>query len=56
MPRRDLRPLARLGQAASRYRQTVYRQEAFSGTVQQPLSQVNDMLDDALAAIDHSIQ
>ena len=50
------RVLARLGQAASHYRQTVYRQEAFSGTVQQPLSQVNDMLDDALAAIDHNIQ
>ena len=50
------RALARLGQAASHYRQTVYRQEAFSGTVQQPLSQVNEMLDDALAAIDHSIQ
>jgi len=50
------RVLARLGQAASHYRQTVYRQEAFSGTVQQPLSQVNDMLDDVLAAIDHNIQ
>jgi hypothetical protein len=50
------RLLSRLGQAASHYRQTVYRQEAFSGIVQQPLSQVNDMLDDALAAIDHSIQ
>jgi len=48
--------LARLGEAASRYRQTVYRQEAFSGIVQQPLSQVNDMLDDTLAAIDHSIE
>ena len=50
------RLLVRLGEAASRYRQTVYRQETFSDTVQQPLSQVNDMLDDALAAIDHSIQ
>jgi hypothetical protein len=50
------RLLVRLGEAASRYRQTDYREETFSGMVQQPLSQVNDMLDDALAAIDHSIQ
>jgi len=50
------RLLVRLGRAASDYRQTVYRQEAFSGMVQQPVSQVNEMLDDALAAIDHSIQ
>jgi len=50
------RLLVRLGEAASRYRQTVYRQEVFSGLVEQPLPQVNDMLDDALAAIDHSIQ
>ena len=48
--------LVRLGQAASHYRQTLYRKEAFSGVVQQPLSQVNEMLDDALAAIDQSIQ
>ncbi len=49
------RLLARLGRAASDYRQAVYRQERFSGTVQQPLPQVWQMLDDALAAIDHSI-
>ncbi len=48
--------LVRLGQAASHYRQTVYRQETFSGVVQQPSSQVRDILDDALAAIDHSIR
>ena len=48
--------LARLGQAASRYRQTVYRQEAFSGTVEQAVSEVHDMLDDALSVIDHSIR
>ena len=50
------RLLVRLGEAASRYRETVYRKETFSDMVQQPLSQVDDMLDDALAAIDHSIQ
>ena len=50
------RLLARLGEAASRYRQTIYRSKTFSGTVQQPVAQVSDMLDDALAAIDHSIE
>ncbi|MGB5259239.1 MAG: hypothetical protein WBO34_01815, partial [Gammaproteobacteria bacterium] len=48
--------LVALGQAASRYRQTVYRQESFSGKVPQPLDQVTAMLDDALAVVDHSIQ
>jgi len=48
--------LVKLGEAASRYRETVYRKETFSDMVQQPLSQVDEMLDDALAAIDHSIQ
>ncbi|HSN82407.1 MAG TPA: hypothetical protein VLS88_07520, partial [Polyangiales bacterium] len=50
------RLLAELGEAASRYRQTIYHQETFSELVQQPLAQVQDMLNDALAAIDHSIQ
>ncbi len=50
------RLLARLGEAASHYRQTVYRNETFSGTVQQAVAPVNDMLNDALAAIDHSIE
>ncbi|MGB5441439.1 MAG: hypothetical protein WBN57_02245, partial [Gammaproteobacteria bacterium] len=48
--------LVALGQAASRYRQTVYRQESFAGQVQQPLDKVTALLDDALAAIDHSIE
>ncbi|MEM7139191.1 MAG: hypothetical protein AAF500_21640 [Myxococcota bacterium] len=47
--------LTRLGEAASRYRQTVYRQEGFSGAVEQPVTKVTAMLDDALAAIDQSI-
>ncbi len=47
--------LSELGQAASRYRQIVYEQESFSDTVPQDLAPVNRMLDDALAAIDHSI-
>ena len=69
-PLKDLRPnlgagpvsaglrfelLQALGEAASRYRQTVYQQEGFIGTVSQDPDQVLDMLDDALAAIDHCI-
>ncbi len=47
--------LSELGQAASRYRETVYRQQGFSGKVTQPIQPIRAMLDDALAAIDHSI-
>ena len=47
--------LVEFGQAASRYRATVYRQESLSGTVEQTTDEVMAMLDDALAAIDHSI-
>ncbi len=47
--------LVELGQAASRYRQTVYQQQMFAGKVVQPLDAVRVLLDDALAAIDHSI-
>ncbi len=54
--RRRYQLLVELGQAASRYRQTVYRQDSFAGQVPQPLDQVTAMLDDALAAIDHSIE
>ncbi|MGB8221227.1 MAG: hypothetical protein WCF10_01510 [Polyangiales bacterium] len=48
--------LLRLGEAASQYRRTVYQQEGFSGPVQQPLTDINALLDDAHAAIDHSIR
>ena len=47
--------LAELGQAASRYREAVYELECYSGTVDQPADQILAMLEDALAAIDHSI-
>jgi hypothetical protein len=47
--------LVTLGQAASRYRESVYQQGGFSGTVTQPLGQVMAMLDDARAVIDISI-
>ncbi len=48
--------LLRLGEAASQYRRTVYQQEGFSGPVQQPLTDINALLDDAHAVIDHSIR
>ena len=54
--RQQYQLLVALGEAASRYRQTVYRQESFSGKAPQPLDQVTAMLDDALAVVDHSIQ
>ena len=47
--------LVDLGQAASRYRRTVYQQQKFTGKVVQPLDAIRVLLDDALAAIDHSI-
>ena len=49
------RVLVELGQAAGRYREAVYRQEGFSGTVERQAADVKRMLDDALVAIDHSI-
>ncbi len=47
--------LARLGQAASRYRENIYRQQSFSGKVERDMFSIRQLLDDALAAIDHSI-
>ena len=47
--------LVELGQAASRYRETVYRQGSLSGAVEQPMDEILTMLDDALLAVDHSI-
>ncbi len=50
-----LQLLQSLGQAASDYREAVYRQDGFSGSVSQALAQVAELLDDSLAAIDHCI-
>jgi hypothetical protein len=47
--------LVELGEAASRYREIVYRQGSFSGTGDQSIEQVTGLLDDALSAVDHSI-
>ena len=70
VPLRELRPnlgagpvtaelrfqlLQDLGQAASRYREALYQQGAFTGCLEQELGQVTSMLDDAQAAIDHCI-
>jgi len=48
--------MQQLGLAASRYRQSVYRDEPFSGRVARPLAEVTSLLEDGLAAIDHSIR
>ena len=47
--------LAELGAAASRHREVIYKAESFSGAIDQSVAAVTEMLDDALAAIDHSI-
>jgi hypothetical protein len=47
--------LVELGQAASCYREAVYQREGFGGTIRQEPEAIRTMLDDALAAIDHSI-
>jgi len=48
--------LVELGEAASRYREAVYRQEGFSGQQEQPAGAIRHMLEDALAVIDHGIE
>jgi hypothetical protein len=47
--------LEELGQAASRYRKAIYREQAFSAKVSQSLGPIRALFEDALAAIDHSI-
>ncbi len=54
-PRQRWHSMQELGLAASRYRQSVYRDLPFTGKVERPLGQVMDLLDHTLAAIDHSI-
>ncbi len=48
--------LTEIGEAASRYRGTVYAQEGFTGASSQSASDLSPLLADALAAVDHSIQ
>jgi hypothetical protein len=54
-PQQRWHSMQELGLAAGRYRQSVYRDQPFSGKVERPLGQVMQLLDDTLAAIDHSI-
>jgi hypothetical protein len=47
--------LAELGRASSDYRLAMYEKESFSGRDEQPAGAILELLDDALAAVDHSI-
>ncbi len=49
------RHLRQLGLAADRYRRTIYGKDSLSGTASLPTGQISDLLEDALAIIDHSI-
>jgi hypothetical protein len=55
-PQRRWQALQSLGQAASRHRQRVYREPAFSGGVARRMDYLRNLLDHTLAAIDHSIR
>ncbi|NOR35603.1 MAG: hypothetical protein GQ577_02545 [Woeseiaceae bacterium] len=54
-PDRRYHFLRQLGQAAERYRSTVYGQESFSGKASLPVNNIEVMLEDTLAVIDHCI-
>ncbi|MBJ6612150.1 MAG: hypothetical protein JG718_17470 [Candidatus Thiothrix moscowensis] len=55
-PRQCLLMLEKLGMAASRYRETVYRQGCFNGVVFQETEAVMQLLSDSLHLIDDSIR
>lgn len=48
--------LAELGEAASSYREALYRQQSFSGTTTIEVAKITELLRCAQAAIEHSIQ
>ncbi len=48
--------LLELGEAASRYRQTVYSQHSFKGSMPLKIDVIKKLLQDALLAVDHSIK
>jgi hypothetical protein len=54
-PEQRFETLQELGLAASGYREAVYRHQGFSGKVKLSPDAIRKMLDDALAAFDHSI-
>jgi hypothetical protein len=47
--------LIELGEAAGRYRETLYQRESFTGQTEQSMSSIRCLLDDALVVIDQSI-
>jgi len=55
-PKIRFESIAELGLAASTYRETIYKQEGFSGQTSQKISQISSMLNDALKAIEHTIE
>jgi hypothetical protein len=55
-PDQRWRSMQELGLAASRYRQSVYRDHPFSGKADRPLALVRELLQAALAVIDHCIR
>jgi hypothetical protein len=48
--------IKQLGMASSRYRESVYQQEGFSGVASQSVNQITSMLNDALQAVEHTIE
>ena len=55
-PQERWQSLQALVRAASRHREAVYREQPFTGTVSCPINDIRSLLDDTLAAIDHSIR
>jgi hypothetical protein len=54
-PALRLTTLRQLGEAASQHRGSLYEQGSFSGKTELSIAEINCLLDDALAVIDHSI-
>tara|TARA_R110002167_G_scaffold34573_1_gene110329 strand:+ start:124554 stop:128012 length:3459 start_codon:yes stop_codon:yes gene_type:complete len=48
--------IAELGMAASHYRETIYKQEGFSGKASLKIIQITSMLTDALQVVEHTIE
>lgn len=54
-PSRRLETLRELGEAASQHRLCLYERKSFSGKTQLRVSEIDDLLADALVVVDHSI-
>jgi hypothetical protein len=55
-PELRFQSIKELGLAASSYRENIYKQEGFSGQSSLKISQISAMLNDALKAIEHTIE